>query len=54
MRASELYEEKKQRFDSPEFKKMLTPGLLKLGQIYRSPGKDLRIVGGAVRDLVLM
>lgn len=53
MRASELYEEKKQKFDSPEFKKMLTPGLLKLGQIYRSAGKDLRIVGGAVRDLIL-
>lgn len=53
MRAFELYEETRMKMDSPEFKKLLTPGLLKLGELYAKNGKDLRIVGGAVRDLVL-
>lgn len=53
MRAFELYEEKRMRMDSPEFKKLLTPALLSLGKLYKKNGKDLRIVGGAVRDLVL-
>ena len=41
------------KMDSPEFKKLLTPALLSLGKLYAKNGKDLRIVGGAVRDLVL-
>ena len=53
MRAHELYEEERMKMDSPEFKKLLTPGLLSLGKLYAKNGKDLRIVGGAVRDLVL-
>jgi len=53
MRAHELYEEERMKMDSPEFKKLLTPALLKLGKLYAKHGKDLRIVGGAVRDLVL-
>ena len=53
MRAYELYEEERRKIDSPEFKKLLTPALLKLGKLYAKNGKDLRIVGGAVRDLVL-
>ncbi len=53
MRAFELYEETRMKMDSPEFKKLLTPGLLSLGKLYTKNGKDLRIVGGAVRDLVL-
>ena len=39
--------------DSPEFQELLTPGLLKVEKVYQQAGKDLRIVGGAVRDLVL-
>ena len=32
---------------------MLTPGLLQLGELYKKNNFDLRIVGGAVRDLIL-
>ena len=53
MRAYELYEEVRKEIDSPEFKKLLTTPLRALGKLYAKNGKDLRIVGGAVRDLVL-
>ena len=53
MRAYELTEAVKTKLDTPEFKALLTPGLLRLGKIYRDHGRDIRIVGGAVRDLVL-
>lgn len=54
MRAVELlFEEEQRKIDTPEFRALLTPGLSKLGALYGQRGKDLRIVGGAVRDLLL-
>ena len=53
MRAYELTESVKKKLNTPEFKALLTPGLRKLDDLYKSNGHDLRIVGGAVRDLVL-
>lgn len=53
MRAFELTEQKKTKLNSLEFKALLTPGLLKLDDIYKKNDHDLRIVGGAVRDLIL-
>lgn len=55
MRAWELNEgdEVKKKINTPEFKELLTPGLVKLGNLYKTNGHDLRIVGGAVRDLML-
>ena len=53
MRAYDLTEEVKKKLKTPEFKALLTPGLVRLGELYKKSGKDLRIVGGAVRDLIL-
>ncbi len=53
MRAYDLTEETKKVLKTPEFKALLTPGLLKLGELYKKNRKVLRIVGGAVRDLIL-
>lgn len=53
MRAFELTESVKKKLNTPEFQALLTSGLLKLDKIYKQNGHDLRIVGGAVRDLVL-
>ena len=53
MRAYELTEEAKRKIKTPEFQALLTPGLKKLGNLYKTNGFDLRIVGGAVRDLML-
>ena len=55
MRAWELNEsdEVKKKINTPEFKELLTPGLVKLDNLYKTNGHDLRIVGGAVRDLML-
>ena len=54
MRAWELFEEEERpKMDSHEFEALLTPGLLKVAEVYDKHGKDLRIVGGAVRDLIL-
>ncbi len=53
MRAYDLTEETKKVLKTPEFKALLTPGLLRLGELYKKNRKDLRIVGGAVRDLIL-
>lgn len=53
MRITDIYEEKKVKLNSPEFKKLLTPGLKKLDALYKENDKDLRIVGGAVRDIII-
>lgn len=53
MRAYHLTEEVRSKMDTPEFQALLTPGLKKVEKVYKKHGKDLRIVGGAVRDLVL-
>lgn len=50
MRAAELYENK---LDTPEFHALLTDSVRRLGKLYKRNGFEIRIVGGAVRDLVL-
>lgn len=52
MKFSELYESEF-KIDTPEFKHLLTPGVTSLGNLFRKNNYDLRIVGGAVRDLVI-
>lgn len=49
MRAIDLVEG---TINSPEFHALLTPAVRKLDHAYRAAGKQVRIVGGAVRDLV--
>ena len=39
--------------DSVEFKSLMTPELLKLGKVFNQNNYDIRLVGGAVRDLML-
>ena len=39
--------------NSPEFKSLMTPELLKLGKVFKQNNFDIRLVGGAVRDLML-
>ncbi|XP_011405659.2 PREDICTED: CCA tRNA nucleotidyltransferase 1, mitochondrial-like [Amphimedon queenslandica] len=41
------------RLDTPQFKSLLTPDLLRIEELFRSEGYSLRLVGGAVRDLLL-
>ena len=39
--------------NSSNFKKLITPDIAKLGNIFKKEGHEIRIVGGAVRDAVL-
>ncbi len=39
--------------DSAEFKSLMTTELLKLGKVFKQNNFDIRLVGGAVRDLML-
>ena len=49
-----LFEEKVQKISSPEFKAIVSSNAVKtLGDAFEKSGFDLRIVGGAVRDLML-
>ena len=48
-----IFEEKVQKISSPEFKALITPAVKQLADVFDKSGFDLRIVGGAVRDLVL-
>nr|CAD7427858.1 unnamed protein product [Timema monikensis] len=41
------------KLDSPEFKSIFTPELTKLATIFKEYGYEIRIAGGAVRDLLL-
>ena len=41
------------KVDSPEFKVVLSPELLSVAAVFEKRGYDLRIVGGAVRDILL-
>ena len=41
------------KLDSPEFHQLCSPDLLRLENIFSSQGYTLRVVGGAVRDLLL-
>ena len=38
---------------SAEFESILTPALISLGEIFNKNEHELRVVGGAVRDLML-
>ena len=42
-----------EKVDSVEFKNLMTPELLKLGKVFTNNNYDIRLVGGAVRDLML-
>lgn len=55
MRAYELNEdtEVKKKISTPEFKALLTPSLVRLGDLYNTNEFDLRIVGGTPRDLLM-
>ena len=41
------------KLESSNFKKLLTPQLLKLESVFKSEGYGFRLVGGVVRDLLL-
>jgi tRNA nucleotidyltransferase (CCA-adding enzyme) len=38
--------------DTPEFRALLTPDLLTISSLFTKHGHELRIAGGAVRDLL--
>ncbi|CAF0957532.1 unnamed protein product [Adineta ricciae] len=42
-----------QKIDSPEYKTLLTPSLLKLADLFKANQYELRMAGGAVRDLLM-
>lgn len=42
-----------EKLDSPEFKSVLTPELFTVAAPFQEHGFDIRIVGGAVRDILL-
>jgi len=45
--------ENKVRLDSPQFNALFTPELKRLSQLFSDNGFELRIAGGAVRDLFM-
>jgi hypothetical protein len=49
---SYLSNAKTTKIESPEFKSVLTDELLKLDEIFKKNKYELRIAGGAVRDLL--
>jgi len=53
MRALEFLIEEQEKLDSDEFKQILTAGVVSLSNLFHKNGFELRIVGGAVRDLML-
>ena len=42
-----------QKIDTPEYRTVLTPSLLKLAELFKANQYELRIAGGAVRDILL-
>ena len=42
-----------QKLDTPEYRKLLTPSLLKLAELFQANQHELRLAGGAVRDLLM-
>jgi len=48
MRLHSLFEE-----STPNLKNIITPDIKKLGELFKSYGEEIRIVGGAVRDALL-
>ncbi|CAF3396700.1 unnamed protein product [Rotaria socialis] len=43
----------KQKIDTPEYRTLLTPSLLKLVELFKSNQHELRVAGGAVRDILM-
>lgn len=43
----------KQRIDTPEYRALLNPHLLKLAELFRANQYELRVAGGAVRDILM-
>lgn len=41
------------RLDTPQFREILTPELLQIGEVLNAEGFEVRLVGGVVRDLLL-
>jgi len=42
-----------QKIDTPEYRTLLTPSLLKLAELFKSNNYELRMAGGAVRDILM-
>ncbi|CAF3814762.1 unnamed protein product [Rotaria sp. Silwood1] len=42
-----------QKIDTPEYRTLLTPNLLKLAEIFKANKYELRVAGGAVRDILM-
>jgi tRNA nucleotidyltransferase (CCA-adding enzyme) len=42
-----------QKIDTPEYRNLLTPSLLKLAELFKTNKYELRVAGGAVRDILL-
>ena len=53
MNITEILNEDVKKLDKNKFMSLLTPAVLDLNSIMKSNGFEIRIVGGAVRDLVL-
>ncbi|CAF5040164.1 unnamed protein product, partial [Rotaria magnacalcarata] len=43
----------KQNINTPEYRTLLTPSLLKLVELFKSNQHELRVAGGAVRDILM-
>jgi len=42
-----------QKIDSPEYRALLTPPLLKLAELFKANQYEIRVAGGAVRDILM-
>jgi hypothetical protein len=42
-----------QKIDTPEYRNLCTPSLIKLAELFRSNKYELRVAGGAVRDILM-
>ena len=42
-----------QKIDTPEYRTLLTPSLLKLAELFKANQHELRVAGGAVRDILM-
>jgi tRNA nucleotidyltransferase (CCA-adding enzyme) len=42
----------KQQIDTPEFRAILTPSLIKLAELFKANSYEIRVAGGAVRDIL--
>ena len=42
-----------QKIDTPEYRNLLTPCLIKLAELFKANNYELRVAGGAVRDILM-